>query len=180
MCTTQILKRRFARPLNFKPIDLQRLKPSGWRESAPRVPRQVRTGGAAHPPGAKRSKRLGDCRANSKGPGSAAAPLRVPTARFGRTDTAGGTLRTQWGDPRTQWGDPPVPAAVPPPAHVDLGHTWPWTTQRCQPSCKPLKSPNCPRAGCARRAGMAPGPHLSQMHKTWGLPKREPPRTASS
>lgn len=37
MCTTQILKRRFARPLNFKPIDLQRLKPSGWGKSGRRV-----------------------------------------------------------------------------------------------------------------------------------------------
>lgn len=46
MCTTQILKRRFARPLNFKPIDLQRLKPSGWgksgRRARPRFPQCAR------------------------------------------------------------------------------------------------------------------------------------------
>lgn len=46
MCTTQILKRRFSRPLNFKPIDLQRLKPSGWgksgRRAGPRFPKYAR------------------------------------------------------------------------------------------------------------------------------------------
>lgn len=173
MCTTQVLKR-----LVCEIFKLQTHRPSavrsggrrGWGQSGwgahPRAPQSAREEPrrATHPPGAAPRKGLGGCRTNSKEQGGRCSPPR-PTRRARASGHNGG---------------PASPRRCPAPAHVPLGHTWPRAPLRCQPSCKRLKSPNRPRAGCARLAGTAPGPALHQVHKIWGSPKRAPPRTATS
>lgn len=62
---------------------------------------------------------------------------------------------------RTQWAPPGQP-----PAHVHHGRTWPRAPRGCQPSCKPLKSPDRPRAGCTRPSGATPSPRTTRKCKT--------------
>ena len=69
------------------------------------------------------------------------APLRAPRAGLRTADTMG------------RPGQPP--------AHVHLGRTWPRAPPGCQPSCKHLKSPDRPRAGCTRPSGTAPSPRTT-------------------
>lgn len=75
-------------------------------------------------------------------------PLRAPRAGLRTADTMG----------------PPGQ----PPAHVHLGRTWPRAPRGCQPSCKALKSPDRPRAGCTRPSGATPSPRTTRKCTTSG------------